>query len=90
MGSSLGQKGSNANNIAQKIATDANRTVLATTCPIFPSDTIIQSIDPLLMKHPGYSAIYNSFVMGCPENEDNHFKTFLPQDQRKTNIHEEL
>jgi hypothetical protein len=79
MGSSLGQDGSHKDNIAQKIANVSQRTVLATTCPIYPSDTTIQSIKPLILKHPGYSSLSNFLFERCAENNENHFKTFNPE-----------
>jgi hypothetical protein len=78
MGSSLGQNGLHKDNIAQKIADKSQRTVLATTCPVFPIDTTIQPVDPMIMKHPGYSVL-TSLLMNCPENGENHFKTFDPK-----------
>ena len=76
MGGSLGQNGSDKNNIAQKIANDSQRKVIAATCPVFSSDVTIPSIDPFVIKHPAYSWLYNFFRMWCWENNDNHFKTF--------------
>lgn len=78
MGGSLGQNGDDKNNIAQKIANKAQRTVLAASCPIFPDNTKIQSLNPLMMEHPKYSGMYNFFLMGCSENNANHFKAFHP------------
>jgi hypothetical protein len=75
-GSSIGQNGENQDNIAQKISKGSQRTVLATTCPIYPEQTTIQSINPLLLNHPGYSILRNFLKERCPENNENLFKTF--------------
>ena len=76
MGGALGQNAADKDNIAEKISNDSKRTVLATTCLIYPSRTTIQSINPLMLMHPAYSSIMNLVYERCPENNKNHFKTF--------------
>jgi hypothetical protein len=79
----------NKDNIAKKISEDSQRTVLATTCQIYPDSTTIQSINSLMLKHPDYSTM-RSFFLGCPENNKNHFKTINHKQEEAKQVREEL
>lgn len=89
MGGSQGQKTKNTIKTAQKIANESKRTVLASTCRVYPDKTTVQSINPVVLNHPGYPIIKNFFYEGCPENGDNLFKTFNPSSP-KTKPEKEL
>jgi hypothetical protein len=80
LGGSAGQNASNPKNLAQRIANIAQRVVIAPTCPIFSSLITINSLDPLFLNHTGHSYLKNFFLFQCPENNNELFKTFIPQE----------
>jgi hypothetical protein len=81
MGSSLGKQNIQNETVAQKIADKVQRTVIATSCHVYPNDVRVQSINPLLIAHEGYSRLMNYVYHKCTDNGDNLFKTFTPKTQ---------
>ena len=74
LGDSLGQRvDQKSNSIAQRIANDSKRKVVAAICPFFFGSIYIKSFDPLTLDA---LAIFKTFNLACSEKY--LFKTFNP------------